>query len=248
MPKLLALEPFLIAVQFLTRLPVARGGWSPQDVGRSLAYYPAVGLLLGIVLAALAWLLGDARSTVAAAVILAVWVLATGALHLDGLADSADAWLGGFGDRQRTLAIMKDPHRGAAAIVAVALVLIVKFAALEALLHAQAWPALLVAPLLGRASAPLLFLTTDYVRPGGLGSAMAEHLPRAAATWAVAVAAVITIIPPGGIAMLLAGAIAFAGLRALMVKRIGGATGDTAGAAVELTEAAALVAAAIALS
>ncbi|MFZ5557499.1 MAG: adenosylcobinamide-GDP ribazoletransferase [Pseudomonadota bacterium] len=248
MPKRPALEPFLIAVQFLTRLPVARGGWSPQDVGRSLAYYPAVGLLLGIVLAALAWLLGDARSTVAAAVILAVWVLATGALHLDGLADSADAWLGGFGDRERTLAIMKDPHRGVAAIVAVALVLIIKFAALEALLHAQAWPALLVAPLLGRASAPLLFLTTDYVRPGGLGSAMAEHLPRAAAIWAVAVAAVITIIPPGGIAMLLAGAIAFAGLRALMVKRIGGATGDTAGAAVELTEAAALVAAAIALS
>jgi adenosylcobinamide-GDP ribazoletransferase len=248
MPNRSGLAPLLIAVQFLTRLPVARSDWSPQDVGRSLVYYPVVGLLLGAVLAALAWLLADARSTVAAAMILAVWVLATGALHLDGLGDSADAWLGGFGDPERTLAIMKDPHRGAAAIVAVALLLIVKFAALEALLHAGAWPALVVAPLLGRASAPLLFLTTAYVRPGGLGSAMAEHLPRAAAAWSVVAAAVIAVIPPGGSAMLLAGAVAFAGLRALMAKRIGGATGDTAGATIELTETAALAAAAIALS
>lgn len=248
MPNRTGLEPFLIAVQFLTRLPVARGDWSPQDVGRSLVHYPAVGLLLGATLAALAWVLGDARSTVAAAMILAVWVLATGALHLDGLADSADAWLGGFGDPERTLAIMKDPHRGAAAIVAVALVLIVKFAALEALLHGGAWPALVVAPLLGRASAPLLFLTTPYVRPGGLGAAMAEHLPRAAAAWSVAAAAVIAVVPPGGIVMLLAAAAAFAALIALMVKRIGGATGDTAGATVEITETAALAAAAITLS
>jgi adenosylcobinamide-GDP ribazoletransferase len=242
------LEPFLIALQFLTRLPVARGNWSPEQVGRSIVFYPVVGLLIGLVLVALAWLLEDARSTVAAAIVLAVWVLATGALHLDGLADSADAWLGGLGDRERTLAIMKDPHRGAAAIVVVALVLIAKFAALEALLFHQAWPALAVAPLLGRASAPLLFLTTAYVRPGGLGSALATHLPRRAAILAVAAALLAITLAPTGVWMGVGGALAFAGSRALMVRRIGGATGDTVGATIELTEASALLAAAIALA
>jgi adenosylcobinamide-GDP ribazoletransferase len=243
-----AFESFLIALQFLTRLPVARGDWSAEDVGRSIVFYPLVGLLLGLVLAALAWLLGDARSSVAAAIVLAVWATATGMLHLDGLADSADAWLGGLGDPERTLAIMKDPHRGAAAIVAVALVLIAKFAALETLLHRDAWSVIVVAPLLGRASAPLLFLTTRYVRPGGLGSAIAEHLPRQWAWGAVAASAVAVLVAQGGLAMLVAAALAFGGLRALMVARIGGATGDTAGATIEIVETAALLAAAVALT
>jgi adenosylcobinamide-GDP ribazoletransferase len=65
-----------------------------------------------------------------AALLLTVWVLLSGGLHLDGLADSADAWLGGFGDRERTLTIMKDPRSGPIAVVVLVLVLLLKFCAL----------------------------------------------------------------------------------------------------------------------
>jgi adenosylcobinamide-GDP ribazoletransferase len=92
------LKPLLIALQFLTRLPVKAGDWSDRDIGRSMLFYPLVGLLLGLALASVTAALHGAPPGVVAAVLLALWVVATGALHLDGLADSADAWIGGFGD------------------------------------------------------------------------------------------------------------------------------------------------------
>lgn len=81
----------------------------------------------------------------------AVWVGLSGGLHLDGLADTADAWIGGHADRQRTLEIMKDPRSGPIAVVVLLLVLLLKFAALVVLLGQGAWAGLLLAPWLGRA-------------------------------------------------------------------------------------------------
>ncbi|HBM07500.1 MAG TPA: adenosylcobinamide-GDP ribazoletransferase, partial [Pseudomonas sp.] len=119
------MQPFLIALQFLTCLPVRlRGMPEPQQIGRSLLYYPLVGLLLGGMLCLLGVALGNAAPPLKAALLLAAWVWLTGALHLDGLADSADAWLGGFGDRERTLAIMKDPCSGPVAVAVLVLVLL----------------------------------------------------------------------------------------------------------------------------
>ncbi|GIX26848.1 MAG: adenosylcobinamide-GDP ribazoletransferase [Burkholderiales bacterium] len=236
-------QPFLIALQFLTRLPVPRGDWREEDVGRSIVWYPAIGLLLGGLLAGLGWMLQGASPGIAAALLLALWVAATGTLHLDGLADSADAWLGGHGDPGRTLAIMKDPHRGAAAIVAVAVVLIAKFAALEAAMEGGAWPALLAAPLAGRALVPVLFLTTPYVRPGGLGSALAAHLPRrqAIVSTGAAVVAILVLNAERGLVIVAIAGLVFALLRWLMMARLQGTTGDTAGALIEIAEAAVLM-------
>lgn len=241
------MRPFLIAVQFLTRIPVASGDWSERDMGRSILFYPLVGLFIGLGLALLAFALAGRHPALGAALVLAVWVLAAGALHLDGLADSADAWLGGFGDRERSLAIMKDSSCGPAAVVMVGLTLIVKFAALLALIENDAWPALLVVPLIGRAAVPVLFLTTPYVRPGGLGAALAQHLPRGGAIAVAAVSAAVPVLVLGwrGAAPVLAAAAAFLALRAMMMRRLAGTTGDTAGALIELTETAALVAAAL---
>lgn len=103
------MTPLLIALQFLTRLPVRLPGMpEPQQIGRSLLFYPLVGALLGLLLLGLEWLLGDTALLLKAALLLAAWVALSGGLHLDGLADTADAWVGGYGDRERTLAIMKD--------------------------------------------------------------------------------------------------------------------------------------------
>lgn len=239
------LRPLLHAMQFLTRIPLPiRSAASEQDIGRSLLFYPLVGLVLGGLLVAVWSLTENLSPLLRAALMLVAWVILTGALHLDGLADSADAWLGGFGDRDRTLAIMKDPYSGPAAVTVLILVLLVKFAALDSLLHDGRWIALLVAPVLGRVVVLLLFLTTPYVRPGGLGDALARHLPRRAAIAVVAATAFVVVALLGWWSMkiLLIDLVLFLALRQIMLRRIGGTTGDTAGALVEFIELATLLA------
>ena len=98
------------AIQFLTCVPIrCERPPLPREVGLSLLWYPAVGLFFGLLLWGSALLLNRVASPLAAAIVLTIWVGVTGALHLDGLADTVDAWAGGRRDRERTLAIMKDP-------------------------------------------------------------------------------------------------------------------------------------------
>lgn len=236
-------RPILLAWQFLTRLPLPRAtSTTDHDVGLSLAAYPLVGLGIGLVLWLSAWLAAGVEPWVSAAVVLSLWVLITGALHLDGLADSADAWLGGYGDRQRSLDIMRDPYCGPAAVVLLVLVLLSKFAALTVLCRQPShW--LIYAPLLGRAAIVGLFLTTPYVRRGGLGSALALHAPRRLCMLALGTTLLFTFVCAGGrgLSIIIIGVLIFILLRALMIQRLGGATGDTTGALVELLETTVLI-------
>ncbi|RON45543.1 adenosylcobinamide-GDP ribazoletransferase [Pseudomonas frederiksbergensis] len=237
--------PFWIALQFLSSLPIRLPGMpAPQELGRSLLFYPLVGLLFGALLWALNGLLAGTPLLLHAALLLTAWVLLSGALHLDGLADSADAWLGGFGDRERTLTIMKDPRSGPIAVVTLVLVLLLKFAALLALIEQGQAVVLVVVPLIGRAALLGLFLTTPYVRAGGLGQALADHLPRKAGWQVLAVSALGCVLIAGvfkGLVALALAAVVFVWLRQVMVRRLGGTTGDTAGALLELLEMTLLV-------
>lgn len=242
------MSAFLIALQFLTRLPISLPGMpAPAAVGRSLLSYPLVGLLLGALLLSAQWALQGTAPVLQAALLLILWVGLSGGLHLDGLADSADAWAGGYGDRERTLTIMQDPRSGPIAVVVLVLVLLLKFAALLTLLQANQPLALLLAPWLARGLLPLLFLSTPYVRPGGLGALLAAHLPRGELPGWLAGHALLLVLLTGwlGLLALLAALLLFAGLRRLMCQRLGGTTGDTAGALVELAEAAVLLALAL---
>jgi len=237
--------PFWIALQFLSSLPIRLPGMpEPKELGRSLLFYPLIGLLFGLILWGMNIALAGAPLLLHAALLLTVWVLLSGALHLDGLADSADAWLGGFGDRERTLTIMKDPRSGPIAVVTLVLVLLLKFAALLALIEQGQGAVLLIVPLLGRAALLGLFLTTPYVRAGGLGQALADHLPRTAGWRVLALSALgcwlIGGMVEGLVALLIAIAL-FVWLRQVMLRRLGGTTGDTAGALLELLEMAVLV-------
>ncbi|MGH8567841.1 MAG: adenosylcobinamide-GDP ribazoletransferase [Gammaproteobacteria bacterium] len=242
------MRPFLIALQFLTRLPVSlRESPDDHDIGQSVLYYPLVGLLLGLLLAALAWAMGDRSTLLRAACLLAAWVLLTGGLHLDGLADSADAWAGGLGNRERTLAIMKDPHCGPVAVVVLLVLLLLKLASLEALAAQREALPLVLAPLIGRTALLALFLSTPYVRSGGLGEVLARELPRQPTVIVVlsAVAAILLIMGRDGAWLLASVCITFTALRVLMLRRLGGTTGDTAGAMVELVESSVLMTAAM---
>ncbi|WOD12701.1 adenosylcobinamide-GDP ribazoletransferase [Pseudomonas sp. NyZ704] len=238
----------MIALQFLTRLPVRLPSLpTAQDNGRSLLWYPLVGALIGLVLLLVHWLLMSAAPLLQAAIILSLWVWISGALHLDGLADSADAWVGGHGDRDRTLAIMKDPACGPIGVVALVLVLLLKFAALVSLLENQAWLALLLAPWIGRLLLPALLISTPYARPGGLGAELATHAPASLKPALLGHALVIALLAllawgPAGLLPLFGVVLFTFYWRRVIIRRLGGTTGDTVGGLLEMAEALLLVA------
>lgn len=235
--------PFLIAVQFMTTIPIKLPCLpSREQNALSMLFYPVIGLMIGGVL----WLVASyvqLPMMLLSCVVMVVWVWLTGGLHLDGLADTADAWVGGFGDRQRTLTIMKDPNTGAMGVIAIVLCLALKWAAVYCLLELDAVLALLFVPMLGRMSALALFATTPYVRQHGLGSAL-QDVPKYL-LWLVMLgfgAAVFALSWQMALVMIGVWAVMLAWLRWRFVGRIGGITGDTVGASIEVVEVAMLVA------
>ncbi len=242
------MRAFWVALEFLTCVPTPRQAEPTATArGRSVLYYPLVGLLIGLLLVGAAFAFRAVDPILAAAMLLAIWVALTGGLHLDGFADAADAWVGGFGDRNKTLAIMKDPRRGAAAIVGVVLLLLLKYSALTVLLRMGEWPALLAAPMFARAALVFLFLTTPYVRADGIGAANALHLPRRAAVAVlVATVAAIVLFDFAMLVPLVIVAAIVLGLRQMVRCRLGGSTGDTLGASCEVVELSVLLVTALA--
>ena len=198
-------------------------------------------MLLGLVLVVVGWLLSlFLHPFVVAALLLGLWILLTGALHLDGLGDCVDACLAPT--RQRTLEIMKDPRAGPMAVADIGVVLLVKFAALVVLVEQQHFVLLMVAPILGRVGAQCLFLSTPYVSENGLGSQISQHMQRDRVMFMVLVLTVIAMFLAGiahwWLVAVLVGV--FLLLRALMMRKLLGTTGDSAGGLIEILEASTL--------
>lgn len=236
------MDALLLALQFLTRIPLPFSPvYGDQALGRSALFYPLIGLLLGALLSVLALALSTRAPGLVAAVLLAAWVLLTGGLHLDGLADCADAWVGGLGDRQRSLKIMKDPTSGPIAVSVLVLLLLLKWSALNVLLAEQRWLPLLMIPMLGRGALLLLMLSTPYVSSNGLAAELLQHLPFKPAFAVIAVCALLSLLTLGGICLIVSALTLFY-IRRLAIQRLGGATGDVYGACVEICEATALLA------
>ena len=159
------LQPLVIALQLLTRIPVpSLSVIDPIAVGRSILFYPVVGLIIGSLLALVNWLLVDASIAVTAAILTVVWLIITGAIHIDGLADTADGWLGGFGNKEKTLEIMKDPTSGPAGVAAIVSVLLLNFSAMQQITEDFDYLALIAIPLIARHMARVMMLTTPYAR------------------------------------------------------------------------------------
>lgn len=227
------------AARLLTVLPVPGAAASDAELGRSALCYPLVGLILGGVLAGLAALVGNAPAPLAAVIVLVAWVVATGALHLDGLADCADGLLGGRGDPVRIRRILKDPHVGVAGVTAIVLVLVGKYAALASLFETGRAGMVWMVPVLGRAAIVALMLALPYASAGGLGEAVHARLPRRAALAVVLAAGVAGLWWCAG--AVLAVAVVLVPWGYWLRARLGGASGDAYGAAVEAGELVALL-------
>lgn len=237
----------LAALQFLTVVPpVARRPFQASELGRAVGYFPLVGLLLGAVLAGAATIMaGTVPGGVRAALLLALWMALTGALHFDGFLDTCDGLFGGRTPADR-LRIMRDERVGAFAVAGGVLLLLAKHAALSSLVHPA--PALLVAPVVARWAMAVVIVMFPYARSAGLGRAMKDHAgPREALLATVFLAAALVLAgvdPAGPSAMLrgLAGGVVAGGVMLrLALRRLPGLTGDTYGAIAEVVEAAVLI-------
>lgn len=235
----------LAALQFLTIVPpVVRRPFTPAELGRAVGFFPLVGLLLGGVLAGLnRGLMRVFPSGVTAVLVLAAWVALTGALHLDGFLDTCDGLFGG-GDPEARLRILRDTQVGAFAVAGGVLLLLVKYAALAAIVvEAQHAVPLLVTPVLGRWGMTLAVVAFPYARLEGLGRAMKDHAGWGQALLAGGTALVVAVVAAGwvGVAGWILGTSVTLLLARFILRRLPGLTGDTYGTVCELVETATLL-------
>ena len=234
---------------FLTIFPLSRNlDRGPQDLSNSRAFYPAVGLLMGLLLVGVEE--GSSRlfaEPMTAAFLVATMVIITRALHLDGLMDVCDGVIGGF-TPDRRLEIMRDSRVGAFGVACGVTVLLLKYGALLSLLVLEGpgkeW-ALLLFPALSRWTMVVLLGAFPYVRTQGLGSPFHGGGVKFATTVA-GLSALAASILLGGFAGLglFFGAVVMAWLLGwAMAKALGGLTGDTYGATNEIIETTVIIAA-----
>ena len=214
-----------------------------RPAGYAAAYYPLVGLVIGLLLAGVHWAAGQLFSDgVTAALVLTVWVALTGMLHLDGFMDSCDGLLPPR-EPARRLEIMKDSRVGAFGVVGVVLLILLKFNALLSLPPTLRWGALLVAPTLARAAMTWAMGRYPLARSEGLSVFFREGLGWSQVVIAAALAAFIALAVLGFPGFLVLGVawLSTMLLARFAVLRIHGLTGDIYGAICEVVEVAVLL-------
>jgi adenosylcobinamide-GDP ribazoletransferase len=234
----------LLAVRYLTVLPISRRVHAGlADLGAAAPWFPVVGAALGLGLAAVDAVGGRLFPPLLAGLLtVTAWKLATGGLHLDGLADCLDGLAGR--DPAERRAIMRDSRIGAFGAIGLILFLLLELAAVTELPGGVRWRALVAAPVIGRATPALLGRLFPPARPDGQGAAFHAGLGRHAAPVALGLAGLAAAVLLGGpgLMALAAGAGTAVAVGAFLARRVGGVTGDVLGAGVELAELAALLA------
>ena len=231
---------FAAATAFLTRIPAPRPVNHAGLLADAAWAFPLVGAGIGAVCAfvfLLAQLLRLGDWPAALLAVLAGLAL-TGALHEDGLADTADGFFGGH-DREQRLAIMRDSRHGTFGVLAIVLSVLLRAAALAEIGEAvQGGLALIAAHAASRAALPLAMRTLAPVRAEGLGAAAGRpSLPLAIAALVIGSTIALAALGPerGAMAIVLAGSALF-GLGVVAQRRIGGYTGDVLGAFQQVAE------------
>lgn len=232
------MKGLIVAIQFLTRLPTPRITVSSEEFAASMRWFPVVGLIVGAIVAAGGWTGARIDPWTGALAALILWVAVTGALHLDGLGDIADASGAAHKDRERLLAVLGDPRVGSFAVVAIALQLIAKLVLLHALIEREAFVAIALIPFAARIG-PLVWSRALPDLHAGLGSRFRNAVrPADFAVWGVLLLAAAWVSPS-----LLAAPMIFLGWGWWLMRKIGGISGDGHGAGIEIAESLLLAAA-----
>ncbi|KMK67341.1 adenosylcobinamide-GDP ribazoletransferase [Puniceibacterium sp. IMCC21224] len=242
---------WLLAVQFLTRIPVPRDvPFSDDLLIRATKYYPLVGVLVGGIGGLVLWGASLALSPAAAVLLsVATTLLLTGAFHEDGLADAADG-LGGGLTRERSLEIMRDSRIGTYGAVTLGVTLALKVALLASLEGATAGWVLVAGHALGRMAAVHVIATTPYARDRGAKFVAPTVTPdgyRVALATALMVLLGLVMVAGPGLALLAAVlcVLLAQAFRWIFVRKLGGYTGDCLGGTQQLGELGIYLAAAL---
>ena len=231
-----------IALSFLTTIPAPQVPYIPRGLSRAAVWFPFVGLMIGALLATVGWaLLFIFPATITALFITALWIMLTGGLHLDGVADCCDGLLAPVSVEKR-LEILRDPRNGTFAVLGLILFVILKITAVYTLLQTNTFILpLLLAPTISR----WLILPTakqPLARSSGMGVEFAQGLTTKIIGTALLLPIILTALAgwQGVVAFVMAGLTTGWWIH-LANKRIGGVTGDVYGAVVETTELAILL-------
>ncbi|MEA3544090.1 MAG: adenosylcobinamide-GDP ribazoletransferase [Thermodesulfobacteriota bacterium] len=236
----MSLKPFFSALRFLTILPIPES-WCGDETSfhKSPDWYPLVGLLIGLLMVVadffLCWLL---PMPVASVLLLLAMIAISGALHLDGLADSADAFFSSRG-RERMLEIMKDSSAGPMGVTALVFVLLLKLMLLLALPSAWRWQIILLMPVAGRCVLPVISSWLPYARSNGTAAFTRSQFRGMRLLIALSVLLIPSFVLLGWLAgSFITVVVCICGwlLSRYSQRKIGGFTGDTLGATCELVE------------
>lgn len=225
------MKGLIVAIQFLTHLPTPRLAVSREEFAASMRWFPAVGLIVGAAVALGAWTGALLDPWVGAVLAVLAWVAVTGALHLDGLGDVADAVGAAHKDRDRVLAVLADPHVGSFGVVAIAVQLATKLVLLHALVDVHRYVAIALIPFAARIG-PLAWsrwlpdlhagLGSRFRRAAGPATLMLwTALLAAAAWWSWGLVATPILVLGWGL---------------WLGKRLGGISGDGHGGGIEIVE------------
>ena len=243
---------FLAALKFLTIIPLPhRRGGSPEEIGRSIVYFPVVGLIIGLILAGLNWLLGLLLpSAVVNGLLIVSLVVISGALHLDGFVDTCDG-IAGHKPVEDRWQIMHDSRAGAFGIIGVVLLLLVKYVALNSVPESLLMITLVLMPVVGRWAMVYAVFAYPYARPAGLG----KEFKQVASWQRFTIATVITVAAAvvlawladmayfylAGLAIMFGIWVIIVSMAAYLKRKFSGLTGDTYGAINEVTEVGVLI-------
>lgn len=234
---------FRLACQMLTRLPAARGlAYAPELDAAAVRYYPAVGILVGLaggaVFAASYGLFGPFSAAVLA---FAATALLTGAMHEDGLADTADG-IGGGRTAERALEIMRDSRIGVYGVLALGLVVAVRVFAVAGVPPWTGFALLIAAHGLSRWSVVIVIATADYIRQSGTASPVAGsvsqvgHLTAGGTALACLILVGLAVSPAAALGALGGSICGHVAARAFFQPKLKGYTGDTLGATQQVSE------------
>lgn len=234
-----ALRAPLLALSLLTRLPIRLPEGAYENSARAAWAYPVVGVVTGLICSFAAWVaLGAGLPVwVAALVYLGAGMVITGAMHEDGLADTADGFWGGW-DRGMRLKIMRDSQIGTYGVLTLLVVQALRFGAILHLLETETWLLPLVAlHVASRAVMPVIMAALPHARSDGLSKSVGQvSALSAASAAAIGIACLWAAFGTAGLALAVLAGIAATCVALIAKSKIGGQTGDVLGASQQITE------------